>query len=115
MVFLRAIQIHSTSSFKGEVNPSAPCRKILRHVKELYRYERRYFIDKIHHFLHPVAPDLLLDGFTDRFPERALVNKSGAFPCRHGPTMIHAHLSSGGLIIGLLVAAVQRHFLTPSI
>jgi hypothetical protein len=31
--FLRAIKIRSTSSFTGEVNPEAPCRKILRLVK----------------------------------------------------------------------------------
>jgi hypothetical protein len=32
--FLRAIKIHCTPSFEGEVKPSAPCHKILRHVKE---------------------------------------------------------------------------------
>jgi hypothetical protein len=31
---LRAIEIRITTSFKGEVKPSAPCRKILRHVNE---------------------------------------------------------------------------------
>jgi hypothetical protein len=31
--FLRAIQIHSTTSFEGKVKPSAPC-KILRHGKD---------------------------------------------------------------------------------
>jgi hypothetical protein len=28
------------TSFRGEVKPSVPCRKILRHVKEPYEYER---------------------------------------------------------------------------
>jgi hypothetical protein len=28
----RAIKIHSTTSFGGEIKSSAPCRKILRHV-----------------------------------------------------------------------------------
>jgi hypothetical protein len=32
--YLRAIKIRSTPCFGGEVKPSAPCRKILRHVKE---------------------------------------------------------------------------------
>jgi hypothetical protein len=32
--FLMAIQIRSTTSFGWEVNPRAPCRKILRHVEE---------------------------------------------------------------------------------
>jgi hypothetical protein len=39
---LRAIKIRSTTSFGGEVKPSARCRKILRHVKEPKRYEKRY-------------------------------------------------------------------------
>jgi hypothetical protein len=30
----KAIKIHSTPSFEGEVMPSAPCHKILQHVKE---------------------------------------------------------------------------------
>jgi hypothetical protein len=38
--FLRAIKIHSTTFLGGEVNPSAQCRKISRHVKEPYVYER---------------------------------------------------------------------------
>jgi hypothetical protein len=38
--FLRAIKIRSTPFFRREVKPLAPCRKILRHVKELYEYER---------------------------------------------------------------------------
>jgi hypothetical protein len=31
--FLRAIKIHRTPSFRGEVKLSAPCHKILWHVK----------------------------------------------------------------------------------
>jgi hypothetical protein len=38
--FLRMIKIHSTSTARGEVKLEAPCHKILRHVKELYEYER---------------------------------------------------------------------------
>jgi hypothetical protein len=38
--FLRAIKIHSTTSFRGEVKLSALCYKILLHSKELYEYER---------------------------------------------------------------------------
>jgi hypothetical protein len=37
---LRAIKISRTTSFGGEVGPSAPCRKSLRHVKEPLRYDR---------------------------------------------------------------------------
>jgi hypothetical protein len=32
--FIRAIKIRSTRSFGCEVKPKAPCRKILRHVKD---------------------------------------------------------------------------------
>jgi hypothetical protein len=36
--FLRAIKIRSTPSFVWEVKPEVPCRKILRHVKDPFRY-----------------------------------------------------------------------------
>jgi hypothetical protein len=32
--FLRTIKVRSTSSFGEVVKPSAPCRKMLRHVKD---------------------------------------------------------------------------------
>jgi hypothetical protein len=38
--FLSAIKISSTPCFGGEVKPKAPCRRILRHIKERYQYER---------------------------------------------------------------------------
>jgi hypothetical protein len=41
--FLRAIKIRSTSSFVGKVKPEVSCRKILRDVKKLYKYERNIF------------------------------------------------------------------------
>jgi hypothetical protein len=37
--FLRETKIRNMTSFAGEVKPSAPCRKILRHVKEPSQYE----------------------------------------------------------------------------
>jgi hypothetical protein len=36
---LKDDKIRSRPSFGGEVKPSVPCRKILRHVKEAYKYE----------------------------------------------------------------------------
>jgi hypothetical protein len=33
-------KIRSTISFETEVKPSAPCRKLLRHVKEQHKYKR---------------------------------------------------------------------------
>jgi hypothetical protein len=35
--FLRATKIRSTPSFGREVKPEVPCRKILRHVKDLLK------------------------------------------------------------------------------
>jgi hypothetical protein len=37
--FLRAIKIRRATSFGGEVKPSVPCHKILRHVKNHHEYE----------------------------------------------------------------------------
>jgi hypothetical protein len=37
--FLRAIKVRGTTSFRGAVKPSVPCRHSLRHVKELYESE----------------------------------------------------------------------------
>jgi hypothetical protein len=51
--FLSLITIRRTSSFGGEVKPSAPCRKILRHEKNHFEYEQRYFEGQIHNFLRP--------------------------------------------------------------
>jgi hypothetical protein len=45
--FLRAIKIHSMASFRGEVKLSAPCCKILWHVKVACGVWQRYFADKI--------------------------------------------------------------------
>jgi hypothetical protein len=48
MDFVRAIKIHRITSFGGKVKPSVLCRKLLRHVKELYDYERySYLVGKI--------------------------------------------------------------------
>jgi hypothetical protein len=47
-LFVREIKIRSTTFFGEKVKPSVPCRKILRHVKEPYSYEKRYFVSKIY-------------------------------------------------------------------
>jgi hypothetical protein len=39
----KSYKTRSRPSFGGEVKPSAPCRKILQHVKGPYEYEKRYF------------------------------------------------------------------------
>jgi hypothetical protein len=50
---LMAITIHSTPSFRGEVKLLVPCHKILGHIKEPYKYEKRYFVGKIHSNFSP--------------------------------------------------------------
>jgi hypothetical protein len=42
--FLRVIKITSTTSFGGDVKPSSPCGKILRHAKESCGILQVYFI-----------------------------------------------------------------------
>jgi hypothetical protein len=37
---LREIKIRSTLSYGWEVKPEVPCRKILRHVRDLLTYQR---------------------------------------------------------------------------
>jgi hypothetical protein len=49
--FLRVITIRSTTSFGREVKPEVPCRKILRHVKELLKSHRDERLNS--HFLRP--------------------------------------------------------------
>jgi hypothetical protein len=52
-VFLRAIKIHSTCSFGGEIKLEAPCCKILWHVKKsLANMNKDTLQGKIHHSLH---------------------------------------------------------------
>jgi hypothetical protein len=41
-IFLKAIRIRSAPSFRGDVNPSAPCRKVLHHIKITCKYEQKY-------------------------------------------------------------------------
>jgi hypothetical protein len=56
--FLRAIKIRSSPSFGGEVKPSVPCRKILRHVREPFKETSVWHI---HHFPCSVPHAVLLD------------------------------------------------------
>jgi hypothetical protein len=49
---LRAIKIPNTTSFAGEVKPAAPCRKILRHVKDPYSM-KDILVGKIHGHFSP--------------------------------------------------------------
>jgi hypothetical protein len=49
----RSILLAQQVYLQREVKPSAPCHKILRHVKEPYRYEKRYFVGKIRGHFSP--------------------------------------------------------------
>jgi hypothetical protein len=55
--FLRTIKNPQHAFFRTGVKPSAPRRKISRHVKELYEYENIHFIEQINNLLHPDPPD----------------------------------------------------------
>jgi hypothetical protein len=59
--FLRVIKICRTPSFRGEVKPSAPCRKILQHIKEPLKNTKEMFCRLNSSFRLPVPPALLLD------------------------------------------------------
>jgi hypothetical protein len=50
--FLRAIKIHSITSFGREVKPLVPCRKILWHIKGPYS-TKGILVDKIHRHFSP--------------------------------------------------------------
>jgi hypothetical protein len=51
---------HSITSFGEEVKPAVLCHEILQHVKEPYRYEKRYFVGKIHRHFSQSFSALLL-------------------------------------------------------
>jgi hypothetical protein len=55
-VFLRAVTIRSTTSFGWVAKPSAPCRKILRNVKVLLRYDRDTDRQNSATISHPFLP-----------------------------------------------------------
>jgi hypothetical protein len=81
----------------GEIKPEAPCRKILRHVKELYEYEINRSWTKCSHFLRRDHPDLLLDGSACRIArERSGGRIVGTFPQSTSSNMVlHVHILLG--------------------
>jgi hypothetical protein len=81
--FLRTIKIRSTTSFGGKVKPSAPCRKILRHVKDPSGVRQRYFAGKINgHFSPCFSPRRLLV-----FVRKLLWMNQELLELRWGPTV----------------------------
>jgi hypothetical protein len=54
---LRVIQIHSTTFFRVEVKPLAPCCKILRRVKKPEEYEGDISSAKLTDISRQVSPD----------------------------------------------------------
>jgi hypothetical protein len=96
---------------EGGVKPSAPCRKILQHIKDPCRVWQRLFVRQ-NSFAFPVPPALLQASFAGRIA-RDLWWTNQEFPLSNHSTMVlDIHISSGGWTIGPLVAAVQRHGLT---
>jgi hypothetical protein len=71
--FFKGYKNPSTTFFGGKVKPSAPCGKILRHIKNPYRYGKRYLVGKIYGNFSPCFPALLLAAFAGNY-QRALVH-----------------------------------------
>jgi hypothetical protein len=82
--FLMAVKIRSSPFFGWELKPEAPCRTILRHVKEPYVAWLRCYVRKIQrHFSAPswvIARRLWCS-------QRALVDESGVLELRWGRTI----------------------------
>jgi hypothetical protein len=55
-----AIKVSNTTSFRGEVKPSVPCRKILRLFKKSLQYERDICKQHLRTFLDMFVPAALL-------------------------------------------------------
>jgi hypothetical protein len=110
--FLGVIKIRRTPSFGGEVKPLAPCRNILRHVKEPFEVWK-ICSRQNSSFPSPVPLTLLLDYSAGR-TARELWWMNQEFPLsisfHHGSSWI----SPGVWTIGLLVTSVQRRSLIPS-
>jgi hypothetical protein len=107
-------KIRSKPFFGEEAKLSAPWRNISRHVKRNPFEVWRYFVKPNSPFTSKLPPDLLLDDFARDY-QKAMVDESGVFPCRHHSTIgLHAHVGPGRWAIGSLVAAVQRYGLTTS-
>jgi hypothetical protein len=70
------------TSFRGEVKLWVPC-KILWHVKEPCKYEKIYFVSRIHSHSLQVSPVSLL-GVSACNCQRALVDKSGMIRIQMG-------------------------------
>jgi hypothetical protein len=76
-----AIKISSTTSFTGEVKPSAPCRKTLSHFKDPLRYNKDIDSKNSVAISHPLSPPFATRCLPQ--PEqKTLVDESG---------MIRAH------------------------
>jgi hypothetical protein len=108
--FLRAIKVRSTSFFGCKVKPEAPCRRILRHVKDPLMHLRYWYrMQNSYSFVH--SSYSLPDVSAGR-----IVRKLWWTSWEFSPAGIiiiitvalHAHISPGGWTIGPLLAAVLR-------
>jgi hypothetical protein len=113
---LRTIKIRSTPSFRGEVNPEAPWRKILLHVKEVYKVLTKIFYNAKFIMSFASSSALLLDDYTGRIAKELWWTNDEFFPVNIHPqwfSMLIYHLGAGGgWTTGPLLAAVQGHSLT---
>jgi hypothetical protein len=94
--FLKTIIILKTSSFGWEVKSEVPCRKILRHVKDLLELPREQ-IDEIISFAHsPIrSRDVSCDGTARSIGgcHNALVDELGVCLSQYHHTMVHIEIT----------------------
>jgi hypothetical protein len=111
---LRVIKIHNTPSFRGEVNLSAPLRKILRFIKKVL-----WSVKEIPLKTKVIISFAIFSCFAARWllvglPE-SFCGRIRSFPCRyHSTKVLHAYISRGGWTINPLMVEVQRRSHTPS-
>jgi hypothetical protein len=110
--FLRALKVRSTLSFGWEVKSEAPCRKILRHVKNRLQVWNKILCNTKFSYLSPIPPAFyqmnLLVGLSGNSGGRICFT-----PSVSSTTFLNARISPGGWRICPLVAAFQTRSLTP--
>jgi hypothetical protein len=97
------------TSFGWGRKPEVPCRKILWHVKKwLASMNKNTWQSHIHYSFRPFL--FLATRWLCWWDcQRAVVDESGVFLCRHHSTMVpHAHILPGGWRIGSLFLSTSR-------
>jgi hypothetical protein len=99
------INIHSKTSFEGEVKLSATCRKILWHVKDPLRYDKDTERQNSAAISHPVSPTLLISVSAATRAE----NSGGRIGNDYNSDRVHNKSENGHSCMGCFV---QHHPIT---